>query len=70
MKCSIVIPTYNRAADLRDTLQSLRGVETSQDWEVIVADNNSTDDTRQVVTDAAASFPVELRVHSLHILVP
>ena len=49
---SVVIPTYNRAAQLRPVLESL----ISQDagdvrYEVIVVDNNSTDDTRGVVTD-------------------
>ena len=61
MKFSIVIPTYNRAEELRATLQSLSELEPPDSWEVIVADNNSTDDTGQVVRDAAAGFPVELR---------
>ena len=61
MKFSIVIPTYNRAEELRATLQSLSALETSDPWEVIVADNNSTDDTSQVVREAAPGFPVELR---------
>jgi glycosyltransferase involved in cell wall biosynthesis len=30
-------------------------------WNVIVVDNNSTDDTRDVVTSRIASYPVELR---------
>lgn len=61
MKYSIVIATYNRAADLRETLASLAQLTPDGPWEVIVVDNNSTDDTRRVVTDAAATFPVELR---------
>ena len=61
MKFSIVIPTYNRAGELRATLRSLSKLESPDPWEVIVADNNSTDDTRQVVLDAATGFPVELR---------
>lgn len=61
MKYSIVIATYNRAADLRDTLASLAGLHPDGGWEVIVVDNNSTDGTRQVVESAAAGFPVPLR---------
>ena len=61
MKYSIVIATYNRAADLRETLKSLAGLHADGPWEVIVVDNNSPDDTRQVVLDAAPSFPVPLR---------
>jgi glycosyltransferase involved in cell wall biosynthesis len=61
MKYSIVIATYNRAADLRQTLASLARLEPDGPWEVIVVDNNSPDDTRAVVEAAARTFPVELR---------
>ena len=61
MKYSVVIATYNRAADLRDTLASLAGLRPDGPWEVIVVDNNSPDDTRDVVHAAARTFPVELR---------
>jgi glycosyltransferase involved in cell wall biosynthesis len=51
---SVVIATRNRQALLAETLQAL----SAQDWpadafEIIVADNGSTDDTPQVVADAA-----------------
>ena len=61
MKYSIVIATYDRAADLRETLQSLAGLDADGPWEVIVVDNNSPDDTRQVVVGAGPSFPAPLR---------
>jgi glycosyltransferase involved in cell wall biosynthesis len=60
MKYSIVIATYKRARDLRDTLVSLSRLEPDGPWEVIVVDNNSPDDTRDVVEDAARMFPVPL----------
>ena len=61
MKYSIVIATYNRAADLRQTLQSLAALTPDGPWEVIVVDNNSPDDTRRVVEEATGTFPVDLR---------
>jgi glycosyltransferase involved in cell wall biosynthesis len=61
MKYSIVIATYKRAADLSETLRSLAHLKPDGPWEVIVVDNNSPDDTRAVVDDAARTFPVELR---------
>ena len=61
MKFSVVIPTYNRAADLHETLASLALQATTSPWEVIVVDNNSTDDTRAVVEAAMVAFPVPLR---------
>jgi glucosyl-dolichyl phosphate glucuronosyltransferase len=61
MKYSIVIATYNRAADLRETLGSLAGLRPNGPWEVIVVDNNSPDGTRAVVEAAARDFPADLR---------
>jgi glycosyltransferase involved in cell wall biosynthesis len=61
VKYSIIIATYNRAKELEDTLRGLGRLETASTWEVIVADNNSTDATRAVVEAAAAAFPVPLR---------
>src|SRR4051812_11196708 len=60
MKFSIVIATYNRAAELRHTLASLARLQCGEPWEVIVVDNNSPDDTKAVVETAAANFPVAL----------
>src|SRR4051794_36241597 len=60
MKFSIVIATYNRASVLRDTLASLAQLRPAEPWEVIVVDNNSPDDTRQIVEAAAPTFPSRL----------
>src|SRR5437016_4351936 len=61
MQFSVVIPTYNRAGELKETLASLAKITNAGTWEVIVVDNNSTDATHRIVADAAANFPVELR---------
>ena len=61
MKFSVIIATYNRATVLKDTLESLAGLRPDAPWEVIVVDNNSTDNTRGVVLTAAATFPAPLR---------
>jgi glucosyl-dolichyl phosphate glucuronosyltransferase len=61
MKYSIVIATHNRADDLRGTLASLTTLVTSHTWEVIVVDNNCTDDTPSVVQEFVVRFPVPLR---------
>ena len=45
---SIVLPTYNRADDLRRALKSVVN-QTYINWEVCVVDNNSTDLTDEVV---------------------
>jgi len=61
MRFSIVIATYERAAQLKDTLDSLSRLAPGAPWEVIVVDNNSPDHTREVVAEAARTFPVPLR---------
>lgn len=52
---SVLICTYNRARLLRETLLALRAIELPPDCavEVIVVDNNSTDNTALVVEEAA-----------------
>ncbi len=45
---SVVIPNYNRAADLRRALAAVIR-QTWQQWEVLVVDNHSTDNVAQVI---------------------
>lgn len=45
---SIVLPTYNRAAYLGTALQSVFA-QTVHDWQLVVVDDGSTDDTREVL---------------------
>jgi glucosyl-dolichyl phosphate glucuronosyltransferase len=61
MKFSVVIATYNRADELQRTLASLADLQVADRWEVIIVDNNSSDNTREVVQKAAGSFPVPLQ---------
>ncbi len=50
MKISIIIPTYNRATSLERTLNSISKLAHIGSLEVIVVDNGSTDNTREVCT--------------------
>lgn len=61
MDLSVVIPTRNRAKMLADLLESLRVQESrGLNWEILVVDNNSTDDTSGMVESKKAGFPVPL----------
>jgi glucosyl-dolichyl phosphate glucuronosyltransferase len=55
MDVSVIVCTYNRAQSLMDTLQALVVQETplSLRWEIIIVDNNSRDNTWEVVKDFA-----------------
>lgn len=54
---SVIIPTYNRAALLRDAVTSVLGQDTQIPFEIIVVDNNSKDDTASVVRELMDQHP-------------
>jgi len=60
---SVIVCTYNRSQSLRKTLGSLARLLTpaGMAWELIVVDNNSTDDTAEVVKTFAAASSFNVR---------
>ncbi|MBZ5634663.1 MAG: glycosyltransferase [Acidobacteriia bacterium] len=55
MKVTVILCTYNRCGSLVRALESVAASQLppSVEWEVLVVDNNSTDQTREVVADFA-----------------
>ena len=47
-RVSVVMPTYNRAHFIAETVQSVLG-QTFADFELIVVDDGSTDNTKEVI---------------------
>lgn len=63
MDFTVIICTYNRSANLPSCLEALakqQGVSTL-DWQVLVVDNNSTDDTQAVAERLARELPISVR---------
>ena len=59
MKVSIIVPAYNEEKLLRDSLKSIRSAAKAFDerewgWELIVCDNNSTDETPSIAREEGA----------------
>jgi glycosyltransferase involved in cell wall biosynthesis len=63
VKLTIVVPAYNAASTIGSLLDSLAAQKWSQWWEVVVADNGSTDGTAAVAARYSACLP-RLRVVS------
>ena len=59
-KVSVIIPTHNRSAFLRSSIISVLN-QTFQNFEIIIIDDASEDDTREVIT----SFN-EARIRGIH----
>jgi len=60
---SIIIPTFNRAGLLRKAIESVQGLEIPEGWsgELLVIDNNSTDETPAVVREFDEGAPIRAR---------
>jgi glycosyltransferase involved in cell wall biosynthesis len=50
MLFSIIIPTYNRADLIPETIRSVQN-QTFKDWECIIVDDGSTDNTKSIIED-------------------
>ena len=56
---SVLLATYNRAEVLRETLEAMAGLEPpGANWELIVADNRSSDRTQAVCKAFAERLPL------------
>ena len=53
MKIAVIIPTFNRATVITHTIDSLLA-QTHKEWELLIIDDGSTDETKKVVNQYAA----------------
>jgi glucosyl-dolichyl phosphate glucuronosyltransferase len=63
MKITTILCTYNRCQSLSKALESVAASELPKaaEWEVLVVDNNSSDQTREVVGDFCRRYPGRFR---------
>ena len=58
---SVVIPTYNRLAMLREVLRSLESQTNAPDFEVILVDDGSKDETAKTIAAYKPPYPFTFR---------
>lgn len=61
-KVSVCVITYNHERFIRDCLEGILAQETGFEFEVIVADDLSTDGTRRIIRELADEHPGRLRL--------
>jgi glycosyltransferase involved in cell wall biosynthesis len=63
MKITVILCTYNRSQSLTKALESVAAstLPSSVAWEVLVVDNNSSDQTREVVEECCSRHPGRFR---------
>lgn len=49
MFISLIIPTHNRALQLKNTVESIISLKNEEDFECLIVDNNSTDNTKKIL---------------------
>src|SRR6185503_17391832 len=60
---TVIVPTYNRGDIVKDTIECLLKQTTKDEFEydIIVSDNNSKDDTKQIIAPYLSLYPNKLR---------
>ncbi|MDE6476002.1 MAG: glycosyltransferase [Erysipelotrichaceae bacterium] len=64
-KVSIIMPTYNDAKSIVESMDSLRK-QTYSNWEFIIVDDGSVDNTKQVVEEYRKKYDLEDHIHYIY----
>ncbi|MCT4420761.1 hypothetical protein BMS93_02335 [Leuconostoc pseudomesenteroides] len=66
MKVTVIIPTYNSQSFILDRLSDLESQTLPKDqWEVILVDDKSTDDTYNIMLEFAKNTQINMSVYQL-----
>ncbi len=57
---SVVMPAYNASSTIRAALDTMCEQDIAEPWELIVVDNNSTDDTAAIARSYADRLPLQV----------
>lgn len=61
-KFTLIMPTYNDEQSIIDSLDSVRN-QSYQDWELLIVDDGSTDQTRKIIEDYQQRYQLQAKLH-------
>jgi glycosyltransferase involved in cell wall biosynthesis len=61
-KVSVILLTYNHEDYIAQSIESILNQETNFDFEIILGEDDSTDDTRKICLEYAEKFPSKIRL--------
>ena len=63
MNFTVIICTYNRFKNLYSCITALEKQQNADkiDWEILFVDNNSTDKTKETITELIKKSPLKIR---------
>jgi glycosyltransferase involved in cell wall biosynthesis len=61
-KVSVIIPCRNVAWCIKDQLQALANQNYQEDWEIIIVNNKSSDNSKEVIQQIQKTFPVSITI--------
>ena len=59
---SVVIPSYNRASTVSQTIESILNQQCSFDFEIIIGDDCSTDNAREILLEYQTKYPEKIKL--------
>jgi glycosyltransferase involved in cell wall biosynthesis len=62
MKLSVVTTTYNQERYIAQAVESALAQKTSFDYEIVIGEDDSTDRTREIISELAEKYPEKIRL--------
>lgn len=59
---AVCLITYNQVKYIKEAIDSVLAQETNFDWELVIADDYSTDGTREIIEDYKRQFPDRIKL--------
>lgn len=65
-KVSVILLTYNHEDYIAQSIESILNQETDYDFEILIGEDDSTDDTRKICLEYAKKYPTKIRLFLHH----